>query len=601
MTRFSKFLGAGLPLVVTLGAFLAFAAAGDKAAKDKAARPAKWAQSDDAKAPQPQRRDRRAKPAEPSAAVALARTARQSEAAIRKSLQKTVTQKFEGKPLNEVLAELSKSAGSTFWIDRTALLDEEIEPDEPVTIDLREATIQSALERLLDPMGMAWVIDHEVLVVTTKIAADEMLITCIYNVAELLPPEDEAFDVGALPTVRRTRLSYVQFNLGGQMGGSAGQGGFGGPWVEEPTSERQRAINRLIDVIEDATSGPWEDIDGTGGTIDFTEPGLLIVRQTAAVQDEVELLIDALKDLHKRQSTTTQRFVFPPGHPTEADRQVLRALKRTASIEADAKPLAQVLDDLAKKTGIQIVVDERALSDEGIETSEPITEKLSGISLHALLELILDPLGLTHYVEHGVLNVTTKIEADERFVIALYDVRPLLSQGVPLTNLIEVSLNETRGPWEEIDGTGGTIDEALTGVLVVRQTYEVHDELAVVLDDLRRRAAEIGKTAKDDPDPEQIVTRFYTQASAKRAKALQEALKELIAPETWESAGGEGVIRVVENTLVVRQSHEVQKQVQRFLDELRAAERHEQGVPLDGFGGGGGGGGGALGSGGGFF
>ncbi len=49
---------------------------------------------------------------------------------------------------------------------------------------------------------------------------------------------------------------------------------------------------------------------------------------------------------------------------------------------------------------------------------------------------------------------------------------------------------------------------------------------------------------------------------------LAKAIEELIEPETWETAGGEGKIRAVSGGLVVRQVPRVHAQIRVLCDEL---------------------------------
>ena len=57
---------------------------------------------------------------------------------------------------------------------------------------------------------------------------------------------------------------------------------------------------------------------------------------------------------------------------------------------------------------IPIIIDETALTEEGISTVEPITRKLSGVSLKNALDIMLKPLGIAYLVEDGVLKITSQ-------------------------------------------------------------------------------------------------------------------------------------------------------------------------------------------------
>jgi len=61
----------------------------------------------------------------------------------------------------------------------------------------------------------------------------------------------------------------------------------------------------------------------------------------------------------------------------------------------------------------------------------------------------------------------------------------------------------------------------------------------------------------------------YPVARINRAAAeLAQLIPDLIEPESWEGAGGDGVIRAIHGTLVVRQTAEVHRQIRRLLQAL---------------------------------
>ena len=61
---------------------------------------------------------------------------------------------------------------------------------------------------------------------------------------------------------------------------------------------------------------------------------------------------------------------------------------------------------IQKQYGVNIWLDGIGLSRKGIDTNEPITLVVSGLSLQSVLNLVLKPLELTHVVEDEVLKIT---------------------------------------------------------------------------------------------------------------------------------------------------------------------------------------------------
>ncbi|MGH7199980.1 MAG: hypothetical protein ACREJB_05205, partial [Planctomycetaceae bacterium] len=243
---------------------------------------------------------------------------------------------------------------------------------------------------------------------------------------------------------------------------------------------------------------------------------------------------------------------------------------------------------------IQIRLDKTALEEDGILLDEPITIALKNVTLETLLERMLEPLGVTALVDRGTLLITTKLAAEDELLITLYNARDVIEEDDP-SALVATLQQETSGPWIDTDGTGGTIGIPMPGILAIRQTEEVHEEIQSLLAAIRRMRDQTG-AAKRRPDPNEFVTRFYPVLDEKTATDAIAAIQEMIAPETWK--GGDRVIRQVGPTIIVKHTRSVQDEVKEFLDKLEISTQALQ----PGFMGGGGGfGGGGLGGGGGGF
>ena len=62
---------------------------------------------------------------------------------------------------------------------------------------------------------------------------------------------------------------------------------------------------------------------------------------------------------------------------------------------------------LQNYTGLNIVLDPKALDDEGVTSASPVTLAVNNIRLKTVLKLMLKPLGLTYKVEDEVLLITS--------------------------------------------------------------------------------------------------------------------------------------------------------------------------------------------------
>jgi hypothetical protein len=320
------------------------------------------------------------------------------------------------------------------------------------------------------------------------------------------------------------------------------------------------------------TSGPWQDIDGTGGTISFLNNNL-VIRQTHRVQGDIDKIIRTIRQFTQSPLNPATVSIRPPHYAIDEDAAVKKALTKVISVKCKDLPLIRFLTDIANTLGTPIYVDEQGLTEEGVAVDEPITLSLENIPAKSLLNLALEPLGLTGIVEDGDIRVTTIIAADERIFTKIHDIRDLDEGTYTGPNLLNLLQQETSGPWQDIDGTGGVVDEPLDGLLVIRQTERVHNEVEGILTDLRKQMAEAPSKPeeKEAPDPQAVSMKFYTLDAKTDPKAVHEAILTLVEPRSWIKGGGEGELVLIGYQLVVKHKNEVQAKVEEFLAELHQA------------------------------
>jgi hypothetical protein len=125
----------------------------------------------------------RSAPVEPGAA----------EAAIEKALAQTVEgAEFDQTPLVDVIDHIARTHRIPIFLDKKALEQASIDPKTTqVTLSLRGISLRSVLDLMLGQVGLTWTIHSEVLLITTSDVADELLITRLYDVADLVGCRDE--------------------------------------------------------------------------------------------------------------------------------------------------------------------------------------------------------------------------------------------------------------------------------------------------------------------------------------------------------------------------------------------------------------------------
>ncbi|MGC8641376.1 MAG: type II secretory pathway, component PulD, partial [Isosphaeraceae bacterium] len=101
-------------------------------------------------------------------------------------------------------------------------------------------------------------------------------------------------------------------------------------------------------------------------------------------------------------------------------------LRDPISLNMDKQPLSEAITFLQNYTGLNIVLDPRALSDEGITSASPVSLTVNNISLKTALKLLLRPLGLVYKVEDEVLLITSPQSSGADMVAHTYYVGDLV-------------------------------------------------------------------------------------------------------------------------------------------------------------------------------
>ena len=162
---------------------------------------------------------------------------------------------FHDTALKDVLKQLGRRFGINTWIDKEALSADGIATDTQVNFVLPDASLATGLNLILGPLLLTYVIEDEVLKITTEVKADEKMWTRVYPVLDLL----DSFDGG-------------------------------------------HDYTTLMTAIQETTSGKWEETGGEGGAMTAVpNAGSLAIRQTQRVNREIEGLLAALRKAKRLQ------------------------------------------------------------------------------------------------------------------------------------------------------------------------------------------------------------------------------------------------------------------------------------------------------------
>ena len=117
--------------------------------------------------------------------------------------------------------------------------------------------------------------------------------------------------------------------------------------------------------------------------------------------------------------------------PAAGEKKINQALQTVTSVDFQETPLADVIDYLKHKFGIEIQLDPKGLSEESLGPSTPITKNLNNVKLRSVLRLILGDLNLAYVVKDDILLITSIESADSMTTTRVYDAADLL---LPIPN-----------------------------------------------------------------------------------------------------------------------------------------------------------------------
>jgi len=428
-----------------------------------------------------------------------------------KMLAQKVTVEFEGTSLKEVADWIKENAGVTVVFDTQQFgsngslldtIDEKLD-DEPLYL----------LFNRLSSLGLAWYEDDDLIYVTSAAAAKSRMVTRSYSLSDLI---DAGYETHALSTCIYRSFPEGNWNMGGSVGNA-----------------EMGQLEWLADVM--------------------------FVRQNEEIHRKILGLLEALR------TPSRMRFAYdPPQH--EALRE---ALEKNISVDYEDTPLVEVVDDLVQQTGVDVRLDSVALRTLRIREREPITLTLADRKLSSALRVLLARLKLTWTIDDGVMWITDDSRANRNFKVAVYRVDDLCRDDSEMAALFQAVKNQTKGAWNSNPGTlnitVGEIQGPKVGVMAVRQTEPVLQQIDQLLTNYRAALLQSKLRKKEGESPEDVITQYYRLFSPV-AEDLQKFLPRLVEPKSWKSddnpdGKGEILMKIASDPdfdLVVEASPELQ-------------------------------------------
>ncbi|MFV1965176.1 MAG: STN domain-containing protein [Pirellulaceae bacterium] len=174
---------------------------------------------------------------------------------IRAALAGPITMEFVEEPLVDVAEFIADHAGITVLLDVVSLEDYGIDVETPVTANVKNISLRSALRRVLHDLDLTFVIRDEALVITTPEECEAALSIVLHQVHDLVSLASDPGGAG-LPSNFDTLIKVITSSV-------------------QPDS--------------------WDAVGGPGSIVSVTHPPLLAISQTDDVHEEILFLIRRLR------------------------------------------------------------------------------------------------------------------------------------------------------------------------------------------------------------------------------------------------------------------------------------------------------------------
>jgi len=289
-------------------------------------------------------------------------------------LKQTVDIKLHEASLEDVCRHLSNKHDIPIVIDRKDLADLGLTLDVPVTVDLHDVPLDTALRKMLGSLDLGYyLLGGGVIEIVDGAAHGDESFTRAYFVGDLMDPRGDGAAYGLIQTLTDF-VNPVKWNLVG--------------W---PLS------------------------------VDLMDGKLLLVAADRRTHEEMELFLGELRD---RLDPATP-FADGSGR-TPMMRKIEAALREPASLQFEDTLLDQVADQIAKTYGISVRHGHVAFDPFTVSSNTRITCSVEGKPLEEALRDALRPLGGDILIRDDTLWLDSVSVCDAHRIRRFYDAAQLV-------------------------------------------------------------------------------------------------------------------------------------------------------------------------------
>jgi general secretion pathway protein D len=250
-----------------------------------------------------------------------------------------------------------------------------------------------------------------------------------------------------------------------------------------------------------------------------------------------------------------------------AELQIKERLSTPVEARYRDRPLAEVLDELAKQAQVPLHVDLVGLDSESVGTDTPVTISLDQkISLKSALKLLLEPLHLDYVIRDEVLKITSPQLVRGEVYSVSYPVADLV---IPIPNFSPdgIGLNTAIQKGYSLINSTMKVQVGPPPSGILNNSSAASTETTAfpnnVLGQLQAPSLGGGATA--------ATASGTGGGNMADFASLIELIQNTVEPTTWNTVGGPGAISPFNTnlSLVVTQTQEVHEQIADLLDQLR--------------------------------
>jgi general secretion pathway protein D len=268
-----------------------------------------------------------------------------AERDIQRKMEDRVKVNYKERPLGEVLDDLNQMTGIPIVMDNRALAQIRVTPTDPVSLSVPNGVpLRSALNLMLRDLDLTYVIENDVLNITSFEAKRSKVYPVTYRVTDLVTPipnftssyedglagalrsayqmSNPQTDVQLMPvssmelaqgSANTMQPSKMAPTMLGQYAGMGSQGSFGagGSSMGGRNGGGSFAdFQSLISLIETTVvPDTWESLGGPSTMAEYPQNLSLVISTTSDVHDQIADLLESLRRLQNLQITIEVRFI----------------------------------------------------------------------------------------------------------------------------------------------------------------------------------------------------------------------------------------------------------------------------------------------------